>query len=165
MGLRPTQGDEKRLLFSNYSPWKGRPPFCHLDRSAAKWRDLCVDALSWKCFSTGGSWAFGLPKVMKNGSYSATTLPGRTALPFVISTEAYPDFLLRAAGNDHVCGFPKENRMMLINATGLHRKSGGAQWRDLRFGGSFLEMFFDRALRKKSKGRDCRSSEAWSRSF
>jgi hypothetical protein len=23
-------------------------PLCHLDRSAAKWRDLCVDALSWK---------------------------------------------------------------------------------------------------------------------
>ena len=30
----------------------------------------------------------GPPKVMKNGSYSATTLPGSTALPFVISTEA-----------------------------------------------------------------------------
>ena len=40
MGLRSTQGDEKRLLFSNYSPWKHRPPLCHLDRSAAKWRDL-----------------------------------------------------------------------------------------------------------------------------
>jgi hypothetical protein len=35
-----------------------------------------------------GSWAFGPPKVMKNGSYSATTLSGSTALPFVISTEA-----------------------------------------------------------------------------
>jgi hypothetical protein len=31
---------------------------------------------------------------------------GRAALPFVISTGAYSDFLLRAAGNDHVCGFP-----------------------------------------------------------
>jgi hypothetical protein len=41
----------------------------------------------------------------ENGFYSATTLPGSTVLPFVISTEAYPDFLLRAAGNDHVCGF------------------------------------------------------------
>jgi hypothetical protein len=49
--------------------------------------------------------AFGPPKVMKNTSYSATTLPGSTALPFVIST-------------------------------------GGAQWRDLRFSGLFLEMFF-----------------------
>jgi hypothetical protein len=40
MGLRPTQGDEKRLLFSNYCPWKHRPPLCHLDRSEAQWRDL-----------------------------------------------------------------------------------------------------------------------------
>jgi hypothetical protein len=44
--------------------------------------------------------------VMKSGSCSATTVPRRTALPFVISTEAYPDFLLRAAGKDHVCGSP-----------------------------------------------------------
>ena len=26
------------------------PSPCHLDRSAAQWRDLCVDAPSWKCF-------------------------------------------------------------------------------------------------------------------
>jgi hypothetical protein len=39
-GLRPTQGYEKRLLFSNYSPWKHCPPLCHPDRSAAQWRDL-----------------------------------------------------------------------------------------------------------------------------
>jgi hypothetical protein len=31
--------------------------------------------------------------------------------------------------------------MQILNATGLHRESGGAQWRDLRFG-FFLEMFF-----------------------
>ena len=30
----------------------------------------------------------GPPKVMKNGFCSATTFPGRTALPFVISTGA-----------------------------------------------------------------------------
>jgi hypothetical protein len=40
MGLRPTQGDEKRLLFSNYCRWNHRPPLCHLDRSEAQWRDL-----------------------------------------------------------------------------------------------------------------------------
>jgi hypothetical protein len=32
MGLRPTQGDEKRILFSNHTQWKRRPPLCHLDR-------------------------------------------------------------------------------------------------------------------------------------
>jgi hypothetical protein len=35
-----SQGDERRLLFSNYSPPKHRPLLCHLDRSAAQWRDL-----------------------------------------------------------------------------------------------------------------------------
>jgi hypothetical protein len=33
MGLRPTQGDEKRLLFSNRSLWKRRPPLCHPERT------------------------------------------------------------------------------------------------------------------------------------
>ena len=37
--------------------------------------------------------------------------------PLVIPTEAYPDFLLRAASE----------------ATGLDRKFGGAKWRDLQF--------------------------------
>jgi hypothetical protein len=31
MGLRPTQGDEKRLLSSNHFPWKCRPSLCHPD--------------------------------------------------------------------------------------------------------------------------------------
>src|SRR6202042_186253 len=39
----------------------------------------------------------------------------------------------------------RESRMQIIKATGLDRKSGGAQWRDLRFSGPFLGMFFDRA--------------------
>jgi hypothetical protein len=62
--------------------------------------------LSWKCFSTELSWADGLPKVMKNALSPATTLHGSASLPFVISTEAYPDFLLRGANNDHGCGSP-----------------------------------------------------------
>src|ERR1700735_4946590 len=32
---RRCQGEEKRVLFSNYCCWKRRPPLCHLDRSAA----------------------------------------------------------------------------------------------------------------------------------
>jgi hypothetical protein len=39
----------------------------------------------------------------------------------------------------------RESRMQIIKATGLDRKSGGAQWRDLRFSGSLLEMFFRRS--------------------
>ena len=50
MGLRPTQGDEKRLLLK-------------------------------------------------------AALHESPALPFVISTEAYPDFLPRCTGQDRVCAF------------------------------------------------------------
>src|ERR1700735_4110065 len=34
------QGDAKRHQFSSSCQWKRRPPLCHLDRSAAEWRDL-----------------------------------------------------------------------------------------------------------------------------
>jgi len=33
--------------------------------------------------------------------------------------------------------------MKCDNATKFHRKSGGAQWRDLQFSEPLLEMFFD----------------------
>ena len=46
-----------------------------------------------------------------------------------------------------------ESRMQIINATDLDRKSGGAQWRDLRFSGPFLEMFVDRGCRAALKAR------------
>ena len=45
------------------------------------------------------SWAFGPPKVMKNGSCSATTIPGSAALPFVISTGAPKE------RSGEICGF------------------------------------------------------------
>jgi hypothetical protein len=50
MGLRSTQGDQKRLGRQPL-PIEPLPSPCHLDRSVAQWRDLCVDAPSWKCFS------------------------------------------------------------------------------------------------------------------
>jgi hypothetical protein len=82
---------------------------------------------------------------MKNGSRSATTLPENAALPFVIPTEAYPDFLLRVASDVHVCGSPQREPHAVPRSPGLDRKSGGAEWRDLRFSSPFLKMFFDRA--------------------
>src|ERR1700761_7387906 len=58
----------------------------------------------------------------------------------------------------------RESRMQFINATSLHRKSGGAQWRDLLFSGLLLRMFFDRAdpdflLRAASDGHVCGSPQ------
>jgi hypothetical protein len=106
-GLGPTQGDKKRLLVQQLlcleappSPLSSRPK-----RSAAK-RSLCGCSSLGVFFSTADSWAFSPPKVMKNGSCSATTVDGSATLHFVISTEAYPDFLLRAASDGHVCGSP-----------------------------------------------------------
>src|SRR5580658_3055443 len=88
-GLRSTQGDEKRVLFSTHTQWKRRPSLCHLDRSAAEWRDLrCQRSLPGNVFRPEKSWPFGPPKAMKNGSCSATTVAGSAALPFVISTGA-----------------------------------------------------------------------------
>jgi hypothetical protein len=72
----------------------------------AQWRDLRSSGPFLEMFSTEEPWALGPPKVIRNGSCSATDLPGSAALPFVISTEAYPDFLLRAASDVHVCGSP-----------------------------------------------------------
>jgi hypothetical protein len=57
-------------------------------RGALPEREVAEQKTLAASFSTEGSWGFGPPKVMKNGSYSATTLSGSTALPFVISTEA-----------------------------------------------------------------------------
>jgi hypothetical protein len=93
---------------------------------------------------------------MKNSLCSTTTLNGSAALPFVISTGAPKE------RSGEICGpavlswecfskerhrisyfalpatttwaaLHKESRLQTIKATGLHRKSGGAQWRDLRW--------------------------------
>ena len=48
----------------------------------------------------------------------------KSALPFVISTGAYPDFLLRALATTTCAALHEESRMQSLKATGLHRKSG-----------------------------------------
>ena len=89
-------------------------------------------------FRPEGSWAFGPPKVMKNVSVlwkrnpsPLSSRPERTGISY---------FALLATST--CAALRRESRMQILNATGLHRKSGGAQWRDLRFGGSFLGMLF-----------------------
>src|SRR5277367_2913961 len=77
MGLRPTQGDEKWVLFGNHTQatvlaGSAALPFV-ISTGAPKERsgEICGPAvLSWECFS------------------SATVLAGSAALPFVISTGA-----------------------------------------------------------------------------
>ena len=128
--------------------------------------EICGSAvLSWKCFSTEESWAFGPPKVMKNGSCSATTVDGGTALPFVISTEAQRSGeICGSAVLSWKCVFDRgvmglwptqgdEKRLLFSNNCRwrhrpplCHLDRSAAQWRDLRFSGPFLEMFFDRGV-------------------
>ena len=55
-------------------------------------------------------------------TYTLSSRPERTR----ISCHAAPDTATYAA-------FVKESRMEFASATNLHRKSGGAEWRDLRF--------------------------------
>jgi hypothetical protein len=40
---------ERRMMFANATNF-------HRKSGVAQWRDLCVDAPSWKCFSTGAQW-------------------------------------------------------------------------------------------------------------
>jgi hypothetical protein len=52
-----------------------------------------------------------------------------------IRTGAYPDFLLQALDTATYATLRKERRMILTDQTAAHRKSGVAEWRDLRFYG------------------------------
>src|ERR1700730_3179677 len=77
------------------------------------------------------SWACGPPKVMKNASVRHPL--SMEPLPFPchpdltrISCHASLDMATCAA-------FVKESRMKFANATNTNRKSGVAEWRDLRF--------------------------------
>jgi hypothetical protein len=64
---------------------------------------------------------------------SKNTFLEAPSLPLVIPTGAYPNFLLRRIARTTGAALRKESRMQIIKATGLDRKFGGAQWRDLRF--------------------------------
>jgi hypothetical protein len=52
---------------------------------------------------------------------------------FVISTGAYPDSCLAAVTTSRDAALRRERRTNFITATGLNRKSGVPQWRDLPF--------------------------------
>src|ERR1700677_3947766 len=93
---------------SSYSPQKRRPPLCHLDRSAAQWRDL--------------------------RSPPAATLP--EAPPSPLSSRPERSVVERSALPSSSYSPRKCNPPL------CHLDRSAAQWRDLRFIGPFLEMFF-----------------------
>jgi hypothetical protein len=116
MGLRPTQGDGN--CFGSATAFNGsvtlpvprvggptRQTSAQPGRAGTQLRNIaerrrCGTAradLSWKCFSTEESWAFGPPKEMKNRFHSATALYGSATLPFVIPSEAEGSAVQRAS--------------------------------------------------------------------
>jgi hypothetical protein len=89
---------------------KPLPSPCHPDRSSAgaQWRDLQFS-----------------PRSRPSGKGHSTLCslgPERTQISY---------FALLATAT--CAALRRESRMQTIKATGLHRKSAGAQWRDLRF--------------------------------
>ena len=66
------------------------------------------------------------------------------APPSLLSSRAYPDFLLRGTKDDLVCGFHQGKPHELCGTHRTQQENPG-QPRDLQFRGPFLEMFFDRA--------------------
>jgi hypothetical protein len=100
------------------------------------------------------SWACGPPKLMKTTSIQQLRSLEAPSSPFVISTEAQrsgeisvwmlpPGNVFRPERTRISCysalerttcaAFIKESRMDFASATNLDRKSGVAEWRDLRF--------------------------------
>ena len=65
----------------------------------------------------------------------------------MIFDRANPGFLLRSTNNDPCAAFIKESRMMFAEPTNLDRKSGVAQWSDLRLRCQLQTHSFDLDLR------------------
>jgi len=78
---------------------------------------------------------------MKNGSVQLLSLEAPTP-PLSSRPERTRISYFALLARTTFAALFKESRMQIIKATGLDRKSGGAQWRDLRFRGSFSETFF-----------------------
>jgi hypothetical protein len=76
MGLRPTQGDEKRLLSSNRSVWKRHPPLCHPERSRISYY-AAPKMTSFAAFFTESRMSFAEPIALnrKSGAAEGSAVP------------------------------------------------------------------------------------------
>jgi hypothetical protein len=126
MGLRPTQGDEKRLLSSNRSPWKRRTPLCHPERTRISYY-AAPEMATCAAFIEESRMKFADPTKLdrKSGAAEGSAVP-RTFLGNVFR-QSVTRISYRAAPNKSTCAaFLKESRMKLASATKPDRKSGGA---------------------------------------
>ncbi len=83
----------------------------------------------------------------------------------VIPTGAYPDFLPRSTHRRPRVRLPaSRDRMKFANAAKLDRKSGGAQWRDLRFLFRFSRRLSSPVIAKNPPPRtEVRGWHSWAR--
>jgi hypothetical protein len=98
--------------------------------------------------------AFGPPKLTKMGPIQQPLSPDAPLSPLSSRPKRTRISYFALLATTTCAALRKESRMQTIKATGLHRKSGGAQWRDLCVDALSWKYVFDTALRKKSKGRD-----------
>jgi sorbitol-specific phosphotransferase system component IIA len=88
MGLRPTQGDEKRLLPRPLSHGSVALTFVISTEAKRSGEISVLTPLPGDVFRPEESWTCGPPKVMKNVFCPRPLSHGSVALTFVISTEA-----------------------------------------------------------------------------
>src|SRR3984957_20644793 len=147
-------------LFSNYSPRKRCPPLCHLDRSAAQWRDLRFNgpSLGMFCSATTLSGSVALPFVISTGAQRSGEICGSTVPPWecsvqqLLSPEALPSPLSSRPERSAVERSAVQRSLpgnVLFSDYSLRKRCpplcqldrSAAQWRDLRFNGPSLGMF------------------------
>jgi hypothetical protein len=97
-------------LLSNLTSTRVAASPCHPDRGEAQWRDLRFSGSPLGMFfdrpqRKGGTCGLAEVAALQLRPSASQAFRKVTALPFVISTEAYPDFLLRSASDVHGCGF------------------------------------------------------------
>src|SRR5580698_1976958 len=160
MGLRPTQGDEKRVQFRNHTQWKRRPPLCHLDRSSegAQWRDLrCQRSFPGNVFRQGDEKRVVFsnyclleapPSPLSSRPELRRSVVERSAVSAVLSWKCFStgEVMGRWPAQGDEKRFSSNYRRWKRRPPLCHldRSSEGAQWRDLRCQRSFPGNVFDR---------------------
>jgi hypothetical protein len=139
MGLRPTQGDEKTPRSRNHSLWNRCPFLCHPERTRISYCTALTRAtyvVLPKENHMHLTEAATLDRKSGEADLSRRAVEGsvvpRTSRGNVFRPDRTRISCLAALDTTTCAAFFKESRMKFVNATDLHRKSGVAEWRDLR---------------------------------
>jgi hypothetical protein len=132
-------------------PKSNHPPLCH-PVGAPKERSggTCGSAaLSWKCFLAKELWTLRPPQGDEKRFLSSNLLfSGSTPSPLSSRPKRTRISYFALLATSTCAALRRESRMQIIKATGLDRKSGGAQWRDLYVDALSWKCFSCRACYK-----------------